>query len=215
MKIEKAKKELLERYVTVVLRTAAQEKIEDVAAALFRGGLSSFEVTFESPLAAQSIKKLKALGQDWLVGAGTVLDLESAKTAIEAGADFIFCPHLDLELLHFAKERDILLIPGILTPSELVLAWQNGASLVKVFPASLLGSGYLKALRGPFPDLKCIPTGGISADNILDFIKAGASGIGMGGALVDKKAIGDENWEALTAEAKKIKEIIISQDRLR
>lgn len=210
MKAEKATEELLERQVTVVLRTAAQEKIEDVASALFQGGLSSFEVTFESPLAAQSIKKLKALGRDWLVGAGTVLDLENAKTAIEAGADFIFCPHLDLELLHFAKERDTLLIPGILTPSELVLALQNGASLVKIFPASLLGPGYLKALRGPFPGLKCIPTGGLSSDNVLAFMKAGAAGVGMGGSLVDSDMIRENNWEALTLEAKKVKKLVAS-----
>jgi 2-dehydro-3-deoxyphosphogluconate aldolase/(4S)-4-hydroxy-2-oxoglutarate aldolase len=207
MRREETLARLLQSFITVVLREAAQSEIDSVTTALSQGGLCSFEVTFEGPQAARIIQELKAQKRQWLVGAGTVLDLATLRAASEAGADFVFCPHVDLQLLNYANEAGILLIPGVLTPTEIALATAHGAPLVKLFPASSLGPGHLQALRGPFPDLKCIPTGGINSENLADFIRAGACGVGMGGALVDAAAIKRRDWDALRQAAKKVRKI--------
>ena len=204
MRWEQAQNELLQRRITVVMRESAQQEALNVVRALAQGGLSSFEITFESPLAAEAIARVKSFSSNYLVGAGTVLDLVSAQAAQEAAADFIFCPHLNEELLRFGQKKDLLVIPGIYTPSELMAAARAGATVVKLFPAATGGPSHLKALRGPFPELCCIPTGGIDAANLPSYIRAGAAGVGLGGSLVDSEAISRGDWKAPTNEAKKI-----------
>lgn len=204
MRWEQAQNELLQRRITVVMRESAQQEALNVVRALAQGGLSSFEITFESPLAAEAIARVKSFSSNYLVGAGTVLDLVSAQAAQEAAADFIFCPHLNEELLRFGQKKDLLVIPGIYTPSELMAAARAGATVVKLFPAATGGPSHLKALRGPFPELCCIPTGGIDAANLPSYIRAGAAGVGLGGSLVDSEAISRGDWKALTNEAEKI-----------
>ena len=198
----KAEAELLKRKITVVMREDAQKEALAVAEALTKGGITSFEITFESKHAAAALKTLKE--KQYFAGAGTVRTLDDAEAALKAGADFIFCPHFAPELVRFGREQDLLVIPGIFTPSELAAAYQAGATVVKLFPASTGDPGHLKALRGPFPELRCIPTGGISADNLGEYIRAGAVGVGLGGGLVSKAAISGKRWEALTEEAAKV-----------
>lgn len=197
-----AEAELLKRKITVVMREHAQKEALAVAEALAKGGITSFEITFESRLAFDTVRLLK--DKQFFVGAGTVRSVEDAEAARNAGADFVFCPHFSPELVRYGREHDLLVIPGIFTPSELAAAYREGATLVKLFPASTGGPGHLKALRGPFPELRCIPTGGIDADNLGEYIKAGAVGLGLGGGLVSRAAIEAKNWESLTAEAEKV-----------
>ena len=204
MRWKQSQDELLQRRITVVMRENVQKEVLSVARALALGGLSSFEITFESPSALEAVAQLKSQGNDYLVGAGTVLELASAQAAKMASVDFIFCPHLDVELLRFGQKNDILVIPGIYTPSELMAARRAGATAVKLFPASSGGPSHLKALRGPFPKLCCIPTGGINAENLPSYIRAGAAGLGLGGSLVSVEAIFRRDWSALTLEAEKV-----------
>lgn len=213
MRKEEALVKLEANYLTVILRDAAQREAINVATALFGGGLRSFEVTFEGAEAEAALKKLKKQNKDWLVGAGTVLDLPTLRLAIELDADFVFCPHLDLTLLDYANQEGILLIPGVFTPTEIALAISHGALAVKLFPAVELGPGYLEALKGPFPNLKVIPTGGIGSENLSSFMKAGAAAVGMGGQLVDIKAIESEDWGHLRQRAEEVWEIVERERR--
>ncbi|SDH66949.1 bifunctional 4-hydroxy-2-oxoglutarate aldolase/2-dehydro-3-deoxy-phosphogluconate aldolase [Alteribacillus bidgolensis] len=189
--------------VIAVIRRPPQDKMLDIAEALLAGGVKHMEITMEKPESADLIQQVKEeFGDRALVGAGTVLDEPSAVRAIHTGADFIFSPNLNCDVVRAAKRYGVTSIPGVMTPTEVVSAYEAGADVVKIFPAATLGPGYLKELKGPLPHIPMIPTGGVNASNIQEFIDNGAVAVGVGGSLMDKQAIEEGNLEKLTQNAK-------------
>lgn len=194
---------LKESGLIAVIRRPKQSQINQIAEALVEGGVGALEITLDTPGALDMIKNLKETFQDKvLVGAGTVLDAESAKNAIDAGSDFIFCPSFDPETIQMANRYGKISIPGVMTATEVVNAYSAGADLLKIFPGGTLGAAYIKDLKGPLPHIPMMPTGGVSLDNVETFIKNGAIAVGAGGSLLDSKAIAEENYEKLTELAK-------------
>jgi 2-dehydro-3-deoxyphosphogluconate aldolase/(4S)-4-hydroxy-2-oxoglutarate aldolase len=193
-----------------VMRGMKPTQIAKVARALAAGGVKVLEITMNSPQPLKMIEEVKLLleDSDVIVGAGTVLDAESARAAILAGAEFVFAPNLNLKVIELCKRYNKLVIPGVMTPTEVVKAYEAGADLIKVFPANVVGPEFIKGIRGPLSDIKVIPTGGINLDNAADYIKAGAVALGAGGSLLDKKAIENEEYEVLIERARTFIRII-------
>ncbi|WP_174729125.1 bifunctional 4-hydroxy-2-oxoglutarate aldolase/2-dehydro-3-deoxy-phosphogluconate aldolase [Mesobacillus harenae] len=190
---------LKESGLVAVIRRPKQSQIHSIAEALVNGGVGALEITVDTPGALEMINSLKDNFKDKvLVGAGTVLDAVSAKSAIDAGADFIFSPIFDIETIQLTNRYGRISIPGVMTPTEVVQAYSAGADLLKVFPGDSLGINYIKNLKGPLPHIPMMPTGGVSLDNVEAFIKNGAVAVGAGGTLVDSKAIAEERYEVLT-----------------
>ncbi|MGI6037294.1 MAG: bifunctional 4-hydroxy-2-oxoglutarate aldolase/2-dehydro-3-deoxy-phosphogluconate aldolase [Limnochordia bacterium] len=189
--------------VIAVIRGSQPQEILDIATALNRGGVGILEVTVDSPGAIGMIEQVaqRADGSQGVIGAGTVLDPETARAALLAGAQFIFTPTLDVRVIEMANRYDKLVIPGVMTPTEILTAYQAGALAVKVFPAATLGPDFFKQVRGPLPHIPLIPTGGVDEHNVEAFIKAGAAAVGIGGALVNKAAVAAGDYESLTARA--------------
>lgn len=176
-------KSLNEAAVVAVIRAASADAAVATSHALVRGGVTGIEVTFTTPGAADAIARVRRELPTALVGAGTVLELSELRTACDAGASFLVSPHFDPELLAAAKERKVPYLPGALTPTEIVRAWKAGAACVKLFPGSAVGPGYVKAIRGPLPEVPLMPTGGVDEKNLGEWLKAGVVAVGMGGAL--------------------------------
>lgn len=176
--------------------------------ALLEGGLSVFEITLTVPGALGVIEKLVAeLGERAVVGAGTVLSANSALEAVRAGAAFVVSPGLDLRTVEAMRAREIPVFPGALTPTEILSAWNAGADVVKIFPCSALGGAkYLTQLRGPFPDIKLMPTGGVSVSNAAEFLRAGATAVGLGTDLVDIAAVEAGRAHVLTERSRALLE---------
>jgi len=195
--------------IPVVRATTADEAMRAIDA-IREGGISVLEITMTVPGAVGVIEQVVArFGNDALVGAGTVLDAETAKACIAAGAQFIVSPALNMETIAYCREQDVAVMPGALTPTEVVQAWNAGADLVKVFPARALGgASYLKALKAPLPHIELVPTGGVSLMTAADFISAGAAALGVGTDLVDIKAIREGQAELITERAKQFVEIV-------
>lgn len=195
--------------VVAVMRGMQARTVEQVARALRAGGIEVLEVTVDSPGALQMLEEVtRALGDEALVGAGTVLDAATARACILAGAEFIFTPALSVEVIETANRYGKVVIPGVMTPTEMLAAFSAGAPAVKVFPAKVLGPDYIRQVRGPLPHIPMIPTGGISAANAGDFIRAGAAAIGVGGALVDGSAIQAGRFEVLTERARALVDVV-------
>jgi 2-dehydro-3-deoxyphosphogluconate aldolase / (4S)-4-hydroxy-2-oxoglutarate aldolase len=172
--------------VIAIGRRLETRSIMSVAEALVAGGVRAFEITLDSP---EAIAAIRALGQRYsdgslLVGAGTVLDVASATTAVKAGARFLVSPHTDVDLVRWSVGQGIPIFPGAFTPSEIIAAWRAGASAVKLFPVSAVGPAYIREMRGPLADVPLIPTGGVTAENAAAFIAAGAIGVGVGSWLI-------------------------------
>ena len=193
-----------------VVRADSADQAKRAVAAIMAGGVSVVEVTMTVPGAIGVIEQLaKAFGGEALIGAGTVLDPETANKCIQAGAQFIVSPALNEETIAFCRARDIAIFPGALTPTEVVRAWNAGADAVKVFPAGAVGgASYLKALKAPLPQIELVPTGGVSLKTAADFIKAGAMALGVGADLVDMKALRDGNDQLITERARQFLEIV-------
>jgi len=186
-----------------IIRGAGTEAVEGAVAAAFRGGLRVMEITLNRPEACDQIALVKGqYGDDIDLGAGTVLDASDAHQAIAAGAEFIVTPSLLPEVIEFCISRSLPVFPGAMTPTEVLAAHQAGAEMVKVFPAGGLGPGYLKSLKGPFPDIRLMPTGGVSVDNVSDFFKAGASAVGVGGELFRKEWMANGDWASIEDAAR-------------
>lgn len=192
-----------EGVIPVVRVTSAKEAIE-VSDAIKEGGISLIEITMSVQGAIDVIKELTQKYQDEIImGAGTILDPETARAALLAGAQFIVTPTLNLEVIQLAHRYSAVVVPGAMTPTEILTAWNAGADLVKVFPAAQLGGPeYLKALKGPLPQILLVPTGGVNLQNAGAFIQAGASAIGVGGELVDKKAVQAKKFQVITDNAR-------------
>jgi 2-dehydro-3-deoxyphosphogluconate aldolase/(4S)-4-hydroxy-2-oxoglutarate aldolase len=189
--------------VLPVIRADSRDEARAVIEAVRSGGISIIEVTMTVPGAVELIRELSDR-EDLLVGAGTVLDPETAAACVDAGARFIISPVLNIETIAFCREHKVVVMPGALTPTEVVTAWNAGADFVKVFPAGAMGgASYLKSLKAPLPHIKLIPTGGVSLATAADFIRAGASAIGVGADLVDLKAIREGRGHEITVNARK------------
>jgi 2-dehydro-3-deoxyphosphogluconate aldolase/(4S)-4-hydroxy-2-oxoglutarate aldolase len=192
--------------IVPVVRAPSPELAIRAAEAVLAGGISIFEITMTVPNATVAIRTLvEKLGDRAVVGAGTVLDAKAAHACIEAGAAFIVSPGLDLATIDAAHERGVPIMPGALTPTEVITAWKAGADIVKIFPASAVGGPkYIKALKGPLPDVKMLPTGGVNAQTAGDFIAAGACALGVGGELVDIAALARGEDAVITARAREL-----------
>jgi len=195
--------------IPVVRAQSADEAMKAIDA-IRAGGVSLLEITMTVPGALGVIEEVsQRYGAEALVGAGTVLDGETARACILAGAQFIVSPSLDLETIAVCRRYGVAVMPGALTPTEVVQAWTAGADFVKVFPAGALGgASYIKALKAPLPQIELVPTGGVSLKTAEDFIKAGASALGVGADLVDLKAIREGQQQVITERAREYVRIV-------
>src|SRR6266849_3343167 len=177
--------------IVPVVRTSTAEGAIKAIEAIHRGGVRAAEITMTVPGAIRALEKVAdQFGDKIVLGAGTVLDPETARACMLAGAEFFVTPSLNLKTIEMAKRYSKLIFPGALTPTEVLTAWEAGADAVKIFPASAVGGAkYIKSLRGPFPQIEMIPTGGVNLETIADFLKAGACACGVGSELVDSTTI--------------------------
>jgi 2-dehydro-3-deoxyphosphogluconate aldolase / (4S)-4-hydroxy-2-oxoglutarate aldolase len=190
MSRETTLRRILDGGIVAVVRSESGEKLAQVVRALADGGVTAAEITFTVPDAVGVIRRVREeLGDDVILGAGTVLDPETARAALLAGAEYIVAPTVNLEVIRLCRRYDKVVMPGALTPTEIVAAWEAGADVVKIFPADLGGPAYLKALRAPLPQVKMMPTGGVDLNTAEAFLKAGACCLGIGGSLVEPKAV--------------------------
>jgi len=183
-------KRIVDGGIVAVVRSESGASLVKVVQALAEGGVGAAEVTFTVPDAIDVIRQVRReVGDAIVLGAGTVLDPETARAALLAGAEYIVAPTLNLEVIRLCHRYDKAVMPGAFTPTEILAAWEAGADVVKVFPADVGGPAYLKAIRGPLPQIRLMPTGGVDLNTAEAFLKAGACCLGVGGALVDPKAI--------------------------
>lgn len=202
MNREQTMQAIVDTGVVAIVRGTTAASLADMVEALRRGGIRAIEVAFNTPHAAPMIEELADKhASGMIVGAGTVLDPETARTAIMAGARFVLSPTLHLGVVETCLRYAIPVIPGAMTPTEVLTAWSAGATLVKVFPAGTLGSRYFKDLQGPLPQVSLMAVGGVNLDNAPEFIRAGAVGLGIGGELVDKTLVAEGRWDELTRRA--------------
>ena len=208
------KAETLQRITEVgivpVVRAASSEEALRAVEAIKAGGVPVIEITMTVPGAVRVIEEVAArYGADVLVGAGTVLDAETARACILAGAEFIVSPALNLDTIAMCRRYGKVVMPGALTPTEVLTAWQAGADFVKVFPCdSVGGAKYLKSLKAPLPQIQMVPTGGVSLQTAADFIKAGASALGVGSDLVNDQTLREGLESLITERARRFVEIV-------
>ena len=201
--------EIKENGVVAIIRGAKPENILSIAKALRDGGVKTLEITVETPRVLQLIEQVSTELDDVIVGAGTVLDPETARAAIMSGAKFIFSPTVNVDTIRITKRYGVISIAGALTPTEILTAYENGSDVIKVFPANVFGPTYLKDVHGPLPHIPLMPTGGINLTNVPDYIKAGAVAVGLGSSLVDtKREINEQSLAELTAKSKEFMEAV-------
>jgi 2-dehydro-3-deoxyphosphogluconate aldolase/(4S)-4-hydroxy-2-oxoglutarate aldolase len=200
---------VLDGGVVAVVRSADPGPLVEVVRALAVGGVTVAEVTLTVPGALGVIREAKKqLGDRVLLGAGTVLDPETARAALLAGAEFVVAPNLNLDVVRLCRRYDKLVMPGAFTPTEIVTAWEAGADVVKVFPADVVGPAFFKAMKGPLPHVKLMPTGGVDLTTAAEYLRAGAACLGIGGQLVDPKAVATGDFARITELARQYVEIV-------
>ncbi|MEX1139567.1 MAG: bifunctional 4-hydroxy-2-oxoglutarate aldolase/2-dehydro-3-deoxy-phosphogluconate aldolase [Bacteroidota bacterium] len=196
---------ILTNGVVAVIRMKDPAKLMKVIEAIRVGGVKCIEITMTVPGAVEVIREVsKSAPSDVLIGAGTVTDVKTADAVIDAGATFVVGPILNLDIVARCRERNVVVMPGCFTPTEIFTAWKAGADIIKVFPATSLGPKYFKDIAGPFPDIRMMPTGGVTIDNVGEWVKAGAVAVGIGSDLLDKKAIEEGKYEILTERARRM-----------
>jgi 2-dehydro-3-deoxyphosphogluconate aldolase / (4S)-4-hydroxy-2-oxoglutarate aldolase len=209
MSREKHLQRVLDCGIVAVVRFSDPGPLVEVVKALAEGGVTVAEVTFTVPNVLHVLRAAKReLGDRVLLGAGTVLDPETARAALLAGAEFVVAPAVNLDVIRLCRRYDKLVMPGAFTPTEVLTAWEAGADIVKVFPAEVVGPAFFRALRGPLPQVKLMPTGGVDLTTAAEFLKAGAACLGVGGQLVDPKAVAAGDFARITALAKQYAEIV-------
>jgi 2-dehydro-3-deoxyphosphogluconate aldolase / (4S)-4-hydroxy-2-oxoglutarate aldolase len=203
--------QLKEQKVVAVVREADKHNIVTIAKALSKGGVKAIEITAETPGVTRLIELVvDELGDEMLVGAGTVLDPETARSVISAGSKFIVSPTTNTETIKLTKRYGVISIPGALTPTEILTAYEHGADMIKVFPANVFGPGYIKSIHGPFPSIPLMVTGGINLGNMMDYLNEGGVAVGIGSNLVNTKKLNtQEDFLQLTEQAKKYADIAI------
>jgi 2-dehydro-3-deoxyphosphogluconate aldolase/(4S)-4-hydroxy-2-oxoglutarate aldolase len=204
MKKEVILRSILDIGVVPVVRTSTAESAILAIEAVYRGGIRAAEITMTVPGAIKALEKLAdAFGDKLVLGAGTVLDPETARICMLAGAQFFVTPALNLKTIEMAKRYSKVIMPGALTPTEVVTAWEAGADFVKVFPCGALGGAkYIKALKAPLPHIEMVPTGGVSLETAADFLKAGAAAVAVGAELIDAKTISEGRYEVFEERAR-------------
>lgn len=187
--------EILDHKIIAIIRGSKAEDVLSIARALNKGGIKLMEITMNSPKALSVIEEVSdELGDQVIVGAGTVLDAQTARNALLAGAKFILSPNVDTETIKMTKRYGAISIPGAFTPTEILKAFNDGGDIIKVFPAACVGPTYIKDIKGPLPQIPLLATGGINLDNISSYIKNGSAGVGLGSTLVNSKIAVNENY---------------------
>lgn len=200
---------ILDCGIVAVVRAEKPDQLIQVVEALARGGVTAAEITFTVPDADRVIREVrKAMGDRIVLGAGTVLDTETARTAILAGAEYLVTPCLNVDVIRLAKRYGKIIMPGGFTPTECLTAWEAGADIVKVFPADVVGTSFFKAMRGPLPQIRLMPTGGVDLTTAESFLKAGACCLGVGSSLVEPKAVAAGDFDRLEKLAAQYVEIV-------
>jgi 2-dehydro-3-deoxyphosphogluconate aldolase/(4S)-4-hydroxy-2-oxoglutarate aldolase len=191
--------------VVGIIRLKDPSRLPGVVEALAAGGVRALEITMTVPGAVDLIRQTaSSLPSGFLLGAGTVLDVETARRVVDAGARFLVSPVMRIALIEAARELDVPILPGCFSPTEILAAWEAGADIIKVFPATALGPGYLRDVHGPLPEVKLMPTGGVSIENAGDWIRAGAVAVGVGSALLDPTALAAGRYDSVLENAKRI-----------
>lgn len=196
--------------IVPVIRTNSAESAVKAVDAIYRGGIRAAEITMTVPGAIRALEKVAdAFGDKLVLGAGTVLDPETARACMLAGAEFFVTPSLRPSTIEMARRYSKVIMPGALTPTEVLTAWDAGADIVKIFPAGNVGGPkYIKALKGPFPQIEMVPTGGVNLETAGEFLKAGACAVAVGGELADAKSIKEDRYDLIEAKAKQYLEAV-------
>src|SRR5438309_4763619 len=203
MSRESQLRQVLDCGIVAVVRSPDGQQLVEVARALADGGVTVVEITMSVPNALEVLRQVRqALGDRLLLGAGTVLDPETARAVLLAGAEYVVAPTLNLEVIRLCRRYDKLVMPGAFTPTEILAAWEAGADIVKVFPADVLGPVFFKALRGPLPQIRLMPTGGVDLGTAAAFLKAGACCLGVGSQLVEPEAVAKRDFGRIRDLAK-------------
>ena len=200
---------LIDCGIIAIIRADNPSQLIKVAQSLKDGGIKAIEVTMTTPSALEVIKEVSSeFGDEIMVGVGSVLDPETARMAILSGSEFVVCPVLNKEVIGVCNRYAKISIPGAYTPTEILSAWEQGADLVKVFPADVGGPRYIKSIKAPLPQISLVPTGGVNLDNASDFIKAGASVIAVGSSLVNRKLIDAEQFDIIRKTAEQFIDVV-------
>ena len=195
--------------IVAVVRSPDSRQLVEVARALADGGVSVVEITMSVPGALDVVRQVRdALGDRVLLGAGTVLDPETARAALLAGAEYLVAPTVNRDVIRLCQRYDKLVMPGAFTPTEILSAWEAGADIVKVFPADVVGPAFFKAVHGPLPQVRLMPTGGVDLTTAADFLKAGACCLGVGGQLVEPRAVAERNFDRIRELARQYVAIV-------
>lgn len=200
---------ILDSGIVAVIRSRDSQQLVEVARALADGGVTCLEITMTVPDALDVLHRVRhSLGDRVLLGAGTVLDAETARAVLLAGAEYIVAPTLNLEVIRLCRRYSKLVMPGAFTPTEILAAWEAGADIVKVFPADVVGPAFFKAVRAPLPQVRLMPTGGVNLSTAADFLKAGACCLGVGAQLVEPKAVADRDFDRLRSLARQYVDVV-------
>jgi len=184
--------------IVAVVRSPESGQLVEVCRALADGGVTVVEITMTVPGALDVVREVRqSLGDRVLLGAGTILDPETARAALLAGAEYLVAPTVNLDVIRLCQRYDKLVMPGAFTPTEILTAWETGADIIKVFPAEVVGPAFFKALRGPLPQVRLMPTGGVDLTTAADFLKAGACCLGIGSQLVEPAAVAKKNFDRI------------------
>jgi 2-dehydro-3-deoxyphosphogluconate aldolase/(4S)-4-hydroxy-2-oxoglutarate aldolase len=202
---------ILETGIVAIIRSDSPAGLIQTVRALSAGGVRAIEVTMTTPGALEAISAAAGeAGDEYIIGAGSVLDGLAARRAILAGAEFLVAPTMDLGTIRTAKRYGKVVCPGALSPTEAVAAWEAGADIIKIFPASMLGPAQIQALAGPLPQVRYLPVGGVNLDSAAAFIRAGACALGVGGSLVNSKTIAAGDWDAIAETARRFIDAVAS-----
>lgn len=205
MNREQGLKEIERTRIIAIVRGVKEIHILSLAEALLKGGVTVMEVTLNTPGALTMINELQAKwGQQMYIGAGTVLDVEDAQKAVQAGASFLVTPNLDEDVIRYANREGVPIFPGAMTPTEVVKAWKAGATAIKIFPSASLGLSYIKELMGPLDHIPMMAVGGVTEENIKQFLDLGCYGLGIGGSLINLKEIEAGRFEWVTDKAARL-----------
>ena len=209
MSKEQQLQHVLDCGIVAVVRSPDSQQLVDVVRALADGGVTVAEITMTVPDALDVLRQVRnALGDRVLLGAGTILDAETARAALLAGAEYLVSPTLNLDVIRLCQRYEKLVMPGAFTPTEILAAWEAGADIVKVFPAEVVGPAFIKALRGPLPQIRLMPTGGVDLTTAAAFLKAGACCLGIGSQLVEPAAVAARNFDRLRDLARQYASIV-------
>lgn len=205
MNREQGLKEIERTRIIAIVRGVKEAHIVALAEALLKGGVTVMEVTLNTPGALAMISELQSkLGKQMYIGAGTVLDVEDAQKAVQAGASFLVTPNLDEDVIGYASRERVPIFPGAMTPTEVVKAWKAGATAIKIFPSASLGLTYIKELMGPLDHIPMMAVGGVTEENIKQFVDLGCYGLGIGGSLINLKEIEAGHFEWVTDKAARL-----------